>query len=148
MKGLVIIGALLVLAGIALLIMPPSLDVGIIIGAATIMLVGAVFGMIGIYAGAGQFVDGKIRKEGIPGQAKILDWYSRPSETGGSQVVRFELEVTFSGRSPYKIKRRQLVPINAFHLLKKGATLPVNVHPKNPEKLVLIMWDRVVGESD
>ncbi len=85
-----------------------------------------------------------LRAEGIDGKAKLGEWWIIGKSGGELEMVefiKFELELTVSGRSPYNVMHKQLTPYGVYSRLSKGMILPVKVHPEKPKKL-LLDWDQ------
>ena len=86
-----------------------------------------------------------LRAEGINGTARLGErWYV--GKSGGEmeliEFMEFELEVSVPGRTPYKVKHKQLTPYGVYSKLSKGMILPLKVHPEKPSKL-LLDWDNM-----
>jgi hypothetical protein len=102
-------------------------------------------------------------EDAIEGTAKVVDlaqfhrtgkprdgdswWWEDASEALGKSKYTLELEVTLSGREPYRVKGTFKVPAKAERTgltrtsLSRGLQLPVRVDPSDPER-VEIDWDR------
>ncbi|MCJ7734096.1 MAG: SHOCT domain-containing protein [Anaerolineales bacterium] len=90
-----------------------------------------------------------LRAEGIDGTAKLGErWYV--GKSGGEmeliEFMEFELEISVPGRTPYKVKHKQLTPYGVYSKLSKGMILPVKVHPEKPAKLFLD-WDNLQAQG-
>ncbi len=119
---------------------------GMGIAAITFIPMGIVFTAIGVYFGRLTAGRKRLLREGIPGQATIL------SLEGGNMVINninymisFRLRVFLDGRQPYDVDHRQLVPIFALASLPIGATVPVMVDPKDPQKLTMDLANEAAG---
>jgi hypothetical protein len=119
---------------------------GMGIAAITLIPMGIIFTAIGVYFGRLTAGRRRLLREGIPGLATIL------SLEGGSMVVNninylisFRLRVTLPGRAPYDVDHRQLVPIFALGSLPIGASVPVMVDAKDPQKLTIDLAGEAAG---
>ncbi|MFN8521413.1 MAG: hypothetical protein U0667_18990, partial [Chloroflexota bacterium] len=108
------------------------------IAALTLIPMGLVFTVIGVWFGRLTAGRQRLLREGIAGQATIL------SIGGGRMVVNninylmtFQLMVSVPGRQPYQVEHRQLVPIFAIASIPVGSTVSVLVDREDPTKLTL-----------
>lgn len=108
------------------------------IAALTLIPMGIIFTIVGVYLGRLTAGRKRLLREGIAGQATIL------SLDGGNMVVNnihylmtFRLLVTVPGRAPYQVEHKQLVPIFSIASLPIGGTVPVMVDAQDPQKLTI-----------
>jgi hypothetical protein len=87
----------------------------------------------------------KLIKEGVAGTALITSFYVMDDEsTFGLAQHEFTLEVRVDGREPYELQGLFRVPVKKIDRLLEGATVPVKVHPTEPDR-VAIDWDQWDG---
>ena len=112
------------------------------------LLLGVVFTGSGIYQRARVRRETEIRKDGIEGKARLVNWWIIGKSGGELNVVEFcefELDVMVERKPPYKVKHRQLVPFGVYSRLSKGMVLPVKVHREKPGKVMLV-WEPEAGQ--
>ena len=156
MRLFTILGVIFLMAGIGLAVVAflpgdgSAMDAvrveGMGIAALTFIPMGIIFTAIGVYFGRMSAGRKRLLREGIPGQATIL------SLEGGNVVINninhmisFRLRVFLNGRAPYDTDHRQLVPIFALASLPIGATVPVMVDPKDPQRLTIDLAGEAAG---
>lgn len=145
------LGIIFMILAVASFVMP-SLDLlpkEVALAGVVFLVLGGAFGGSGLYIKARNAREERIRREGIPGMAKVINWWIVGKSGGSMSTVescRFELEVAIEGQAPYIVKHRQLVPWRVYSQIGKGTCLPVKVDPQNPRRVVLA-WDEARGPT-
>lgn len=85
----------------------------------------------------------RILKKGRPGRATILAM-SAPARGASMANMAFTLRVEVEGLPPYEVEDQWMV--SSTVTLGYGASLPVRVHPDDPQK-VAIDWDHYQAET-
>ena len=81
----------------------------------------------------------RLREHGLDGAAQILQLAPTGGRFNQRAEVDLELEITVTGRAPYRLRQRHLVPEARLERLRAGQSLPVKVDPQVEERL-LIDW--------
>jgi len=141
----IIIGFILLILGIIGLILSliDKMPRGLLYAEIPLVLLGLVFSGIGFTMNGRMKQEDWIRKEGIPGKAKILKWWVVAKSGSSVDLIErcgFQLEISAEKIPSYKIKHTQLVPFKIFNQLSEGLILPVKIDQKNP-KIVVIMLE-------
>ncbi|MFH1684566.1 MAG: hypothetical protein ABIA67_06765, partial [Candidatus Margulisiibacteriota bacterium] len=82
----------------------------------------------------------RLMKEGVPGTATILGM----QETGVSMqgglyfLVKFVLQVTPKGRSPYQVETKSMVSRLTIAQFQPGAVISVMIDPNDPQKVAMM----------
>ncbi len=113
---------------------------GLGITALTFVPVGLVFSAIGLVSAANARREARLGRLGLPGRATIEAVSDTGVTVNDNPMVKLELQVSISGRSPYRVSRRATVPRLAAGLVTPGASVPVRVDPEDPDEL-RIEWN-------
>lgn len=116
---------------------------GLGITALTFIPVGLVFSAIGLVSAANARRDARLGRVGLRGRATIEAVSNTNVTVNDNPMVKLELAVQVSGRSPYRLSKRATVPRLAAGLLAPGATVPVRVDPEDPDEM-RIEWNDLV----
>jgi len=83
----------------------------------------------------------ELRKIGRPAQAKILEISDTGWTVNDDPVVAFLLEVYPGEQEPYQARTK--IVISRVHIpqFQPGATVPVRIDPKNPDRISLDIYD-------
>ena len=78
-------------------------------------------------------------KEGINGEAKILNIEDTGESKDFNPIAKITYEVHIKGKSPYKLSKRIALPTKGVNLVKTfvGKNVPVKVHPYDSNKVEL-----------
>jgi hypothetical protein len=85
----------------------------------------------------GAQLQSRLRQTGVPGTARIVSVAETGLTVNDAPQVDMVLEVAISGRPPYQVRHRELVPRLALGRLTDGRPLQVMVDPMQPEQLVV-----------
>lgn len=81
----------------------------------------------------------RIGTTGVAGTGQIMGLRQTGMEVNDQPQVELDLLVTIPGRSPYRAKVKEIVPL--IMLSRLQGTLPVRVDPAEPEAIV-VQWDQ------
>ena len=81
----------------------------------------------------------RISAMGVVGTGQIMGLRQTGVLINGQPQVEMDLLVTVMGRSPYRAKVKEIVPLIMLNRLQ--GTLPVRVDPARPESVV-VQWDQ------
>jgi hypothetical protein len=81
----------------------------------------------------------RISAMGVAGTGQIMGLRQTGVLVNGQPQVELDLLVTVPGRTPYRVKAREIVPLIMLNRLQ--GTLPVRVDPARPETVV-VQWDQ------
>jgi hypothetical protein len=81
----------------------------------------------------------RISAMGVVGTGQIMGLRQTGVLINGQPQVEMDLLVTVMGRSPYRAKGKEIVPLIMLNRLQ--GTLPVRVDPARPESVV-VQWDQ------
>ena len=81
----------------------------------------------------------RISAMGVVGTGQIMGLRQTGVLINGQPQVEMDLLVTVMGRSPYRAKVKEIVPLIMLNRLQ--GTLPVRVDPARPESIV-VQWDQ------
>jgi hypothetical protein len=114
---------------------------------ATILgITGAVLLVVGLLLMRGAAKKDRISASGVAGTGQIMGVTQTGALINNQPQVELDLLVTIPGRSPYRAKVREIVPL--IMLSRLQGTLPVRVDPTEPEAVV-IQWDQPgIGSGD
>lgn len=141
---MMVIGIILVIPGIIGLVLSviDQLSKNLIYAELTLVLLGLFFFILGLIMNVRIKQDNRIKREGIPGKAKILKWWIVAKSGGASmdliERIGFQLEITTNKTPPYQIKHTQLIPLGVYNRFSTGIILPVKIDQKNPRRVVLM----------
>ncbi|MFN2544293.1 MAG: DUF3592 domain-containing protein [Actinomycetota bacterium] len=82
----------------------------------------------------------QLRATGIPGQARIVSMTQTGMLVNDQPQVELEMEVTAGGRPPYRVTRKEIVPLIALGRLSNGQALPVKIDRADPQNIA-IEWE-------
>lgn len=103
----------------------------------TLIPLGIIFTLVGVYISRLLGNRGKLLREGIPGTATILG----VSETGvyinQRPMAKLQLQITVPGRPPYTVEHNEVIPMLALGMITPGSTVPVAVDREDPDKLAI-----------
>jgi hypothetical protein len=87
-----------------------------------------------------------LRAQGIPARAVIGSIGSTASSYGGRPVLKLTVSVHRDAGPSYPAMVRTAPPYHLAGLLRPGVSLPVKVHPNQPEQL-LVDWSALERET-
>lgn len=108
--------------------------------ALTFVPIGLVFSAIGLVSIANARRDARLGRIGLPGRATVEAVSGTNMLVNGNPMVKLQLAINVSGRSPYSVSKRATVPPLVAMLLTPGATVPVRVDPEDPDEM-RIEWN-------
>lgn len=76
-------------------------------------------------------------REGTLGWARIENVHDTGLVDGRDAALMLDLTVHVPGREGYRISHTQVVPRRSLSGLRRGARVPVRVHPDDPHDLLL-----------
>ena len=107
---------------------------GAILGGVGVILV--VIGLLWMRSAAKK---DRISATGVAGTGQIMSLGQTGMTVNDQPQVELDLLVTIPGRSPYRAKVKEIVPLIMLNRLQ--GTLPVRVDPADPETIV-VQWDQ------
>lgn len=105
--------------------------------ALTLLPMGIIFVIVGMYFSRLLGNRGELMREGIPGQARIESLAETGMLINNRPMVRMTLYVTVPGRAPYTLEHKEVVPLIALGMIAPGSTLPVVIDPTDPNRLAI-----------
>jgi hypothetical protein len=115
-------------------------------GGGAMQLTGAILGVVGIILVAVGLLwmrsaakKDRISATGVAGTGQIMGLGQTGVTVNEQPQVELDLLVTIPGRSPYRAKVKEIVPLIMLNRLQ--GTLPVRVDPAEPETVV-VQWDQ------
>ncbi|WP_223645288.1 SHOCT domain-containing protein [Corallococcus sp. EGB] len=81
---------------------------------------------------------GEVRKNGLPGEATVLECTPTRMFINHRQVVDFLLDVQLPGRTPYQVRLKSRWHDWNVRVLDVGLRLNVKVDPDDPQTLVVV----------
>ena len=127
--------------GIAFWITIPEIGIGQIWVGVSLLLVVIYLG-IGRRAKAAQ----RLRQEGIPGRATILEMTQTGTYVNEQPLVKFRLRVEGTGVQSYEVEKRAVVPLIALGTLTSGRPLTVYID-REDHKRFTIDWGGGLGSA-
>ncbi len=112
---------------------------GMRITGAVLGLVGAAMLVAGLWMMRGAAKKDRISLSGVAGTGEIVGLRQTGMLVNEQPQVELDLLVTIPGRSPYRAKVKEIVPLIMLGRLQ--GTLPVRVDPAEPEAVV-VQWDQ------
>ena len=105
--------------------------------AITFLIIGFVFTIVGSLILRMGRARQQLLTTGLVGQAEIVSASQTSMYVNDQPVVQMQLNVTVSGRSPYLVSHREVVPLLAIAMIQPGRSLPVAVDPADANKLAI-----------
>jgi hypothetical protein len=112
---------------------------GILIAAGILGSTGIVLVVVAVVLLRRAAATDRISAMGVVGTGQIMDLRQTGVLINGQPQVEMDLLVTVMGRSPYRAKVKEIVPLIMLNRLQ--GTLPVRVDPARPESIV-VQWDQ------
>jgi hypothetical protein len=84
--------------------------------------------------------DRKILQEGISAQAKIVNAQQTGVMVNYQPQIAFTLEVQPPGGAPYQAVTKAVIPMVNLPQLQPGTEVPVKIHPTDPSKVVMNIY--------
>jgi hypothetical protein len=112
---------------------------GILIAAGILGSTGIVLVVVAVVLLGRAAATDRISAMGVVGTGQIMGLRQTGVLINGQPQVEMDLLVTVMGRSPYRAKVKEVVPLIMLNRLQ--GTLPVRVDPARPESIV-VQWDR------
>jgi len=131
---LVLTGGFWVLAGAT-----PGGAGGMLVTAGILGVAGIVLVVIGVVLLRRAAAPDRISAKGVPGSGRIMGLRQTGTTINDQPQVELDLLVTIPGRSPYRAKVKEIVPLIMLNRLQ--GTLPVRVDPARPQT-VIVQWDQ------
>jgi hypothetical protein len=131
---LVLAGGFWLLAGLV-----PDARAGMLITAGILGATGLVLLVIGAIVLRRAAATDRISAMGVAGTGQIMGLRQTGVLINGQPQVEMDLLVTVMGRSPYRAKVKEIVPLIMLNRLQ--GTLPVRVDPARPQA-VIVQWDQ------
>ena len=118
--------------GIAFWITIPEIGIGQIWVGVSLLLV-VIYTVVGRRAKAAQ----RLRQEGIPGRATILEMTQTGTYVNEQPLVKFRLRVEGTGVQAYEVEKRVVVPLIALGTLTSGRPLTVYIDREDHSKFTI-----------
>jgi hypothetical protein len=115
----------------------PAAGEGMRLTAGILGLTGVVLLVIGLVAMRRATATDRVSREGIAGTADIVGLRQTGMFVNNNPQVELDLQVQVIGRSPYRTKVKEVVPLVMLNRLH--GTVPIRVDPTDPERVV-IQW--------
>ena len=112
---------------------------GILIAAGILGSTGIVLVVVAVVLLGRAAATDRISAMGVVGTGQIMGLRQTGVLINGQPQVEMDLLVTVMGRSPYRAKVKEIVPLIMLNRLQ--GTLPVRVDPARPESVV-VQWDQ------
>jgi len=112
---------------------------GILIAAGILGSTGIVLVVVAVVLLGRAAATDRISAMGVVGTGQIMGLRQTGVLINGQPQVEMDLLVTVMGRSPYRAKVKEVVPLIMLNRLQ--GTLPVRVDPARPESVV-VQWDQ------
>jgi hypothetical protein len=84
--------------------------------------------------------DRGILQNGISAQAKILGVQQTGTMVNNQPQIAFTLEVHPPGGEPYQAQTKAVIPMVNIPQLQPGTEVPVKIHPTDPTKVVMNIY--------
>ena len=120
------------MGGIAFTIAMPE----IFIGQIWIVVALAVGGLF-VFLGRRSQANERLKREGIPGTAQILEAEQTGMYVNNQPQVRLRLRVDARGLAPFELEKRVTVPLIALGTLTGGRPLAVAVDPEDRDRIAI-----------
>ena len=117
----------------------PDAREGMLITAGILGATGLVLLVIGAIVLRRAAATDRISAMGVAGTGQIMGLRQTGVLINGQPQVEMDLLVTVMGRSPYRAKVKEIVPLIMLNRLQ--GTLPVRVDPARPQTVV-VQWDQ------
>ena len=101
--------------------------------------VGVILLLVGLFSMRRAAKKDRVSMSGVAGTGEIVALTQTGVYMNDQPQVQLDLLVTIPGRSPYRVKVKEIVPLIMLGRLQ--GTLPVRVDPAEPETVV-IQWDQ------
>jgi hypothetical protein len=131
---LVLAGGFWLLAGLV-----PGGREGMLIAAGILGSTGIVLVVVAVVLLRRAAATDRISTVGVAGTGQIMGLRQTGVLINGQPQVEMDLLVTVMGRSPYRVKVKEIVPLIMLNRLQ--GTLPVRVDPARPQA-VIVQWDQ------
>jgi hypothetical protein len=118
-------------------------DAGLQLTAGLLALTGAVMIVIGFVVTRRAAATDRISRQGIAGTAEIVGVSQTGMFVNNNPQVELDLQVQVIGRSPYRTKVKEVVPL--IMLSRLQGTVPIRVDPADPGRVV-VQWG-LVGQG-
>jgi hypothetical protein len=125
--------------GILFWITIPEIGIGQIWVAVSLLLV-VIYSVVGRRAKAAR----RLRQEGIPGRATILEMTQTGTYVNEQPMVKFRLRIEATGVPAYEVEERMVVPLIALGTLTSGQPLTVYID-REDHKRFTIDWGGGLG---
>jgi hypothetical protein len=112
-------------------------DAGLQLTGGLLALTGIVMVVIGLVMIRRAAGTDRISREGIAGTAEIVGVRQTGMFVNNNPQVELDLQVQVIGRSPYRAKVKEVVPLVMLSRLQ--GTVPIRVDPTDPERVV-VQW--------
>jgi hypothetical protein len=112
---------------------------GLLLTAVILGSTGVVLLVVGLLWMRGAVRKDRISATGVAGTGQIVGLTQTGMLVNNQPQVELDLLVTIPGRSPYRAKVKEVVPLVMLNRLQ--GTLPVRVDPAEPE-VVVVQWDQ------
>ena len=112
---------------------------GLLIATAILCLTGLVLVVIAAILLRRAAATDWISTTGVPGTGRIMGLRQTGGLVNGQPQVEMDLLVTVMGRSPYRAKVKEIVPLIMLNRLQ--GTLAIRVDPVRPQAVV-VQWDQ------
>jgi hypothetical protein len=103
---------------------------------AGILTVGTIAGLFW-YAGHLVKQDDKLRREGVPADARVLALRQTGTWSANNPQVEIELEIQIPGKDPYTIRTVKVIPVVNAPSVQPGAILHIKVAADDPNRIVI-----------
>ena len=139
--GLALAGGSWLLAGLV-----PGGREGMLIAAGILGSTGIVLVVVAVVLLRRAGATDRISALGVAGTGQVMGLRQTGVLINGQPQVEMDLLVTVMGRSPYRAKVNEIVPLIMLNRLQ--GTLPVRVDPARPQSVV-VQWDQpIVGPAN
>ncbi|HEX7495432.1 MAG TPA: hypothetical protein VF349_02245 [Candidatus Limnocylindrales bacterium] len=112
---------------------------GLLIAAGILCLTGLVLVVIAAILLRRAAATDRISTTGVPGTGRIMGLRQTGVLVNGQPQVEMDLLVAVPGRTPYRAKAKEIVPLIMLNRLQ--GTLAVRVDPARPQAVV-VQWDQ------
>ncbi len=112
---------------------------GMLIAAGILGSTGIVLVVVAVVLLRRAAATGRISALGVAGTGQVMGLCQTGVLINGQPQVEMDLLVTVMGRSPYRAKVKEIVPLIMLNRLQ--GTLPVRVDPARPQSVV-VQWDQ------
>ena len=115
----------------------PGVALGGAISAFTMILIGAVFFMIGRAMARSGETAKRLRTEGLQAQGQIVSLQPTGMSVNNVPQVAITVSVQLPGRPPYQASAKMLLQPMAMAQLTPGQTVPLRVDPRDPQEVLI-----------